>query len=64
MENGFIILTENELKELIIKSFNEGALSYENRKGQPDTCWLNIHEDAKDYASHVIKKENNNFTYT
>lgn len=56
-----ITLSKEELITLIETSFSNGALSYNKWSGQPDTCWMNVADDAKDESESVIKNyETNN----
>jgi len=58
--NSFIV-TEDELKMLLEKSFYSGALSYAQWDGQHDTCWSNVEIDKKENSEAVIndlKKSN------
>ena len=52
------ILSENDLINLIKKSFLEGALSHSKWVGQPDTCWSNVHEDMGECSECLIKELN------
>lgn len=56
-DNGFI-LSNNELKELLEKAFNNGALSHAKWDGQRDTCWSNVNEDMKEEVSSILSDLN------
>ena len=51
-------IKKKKLKKLLEKAFNEGALSYSNRDGQPDTCWSNVNDDMKEFSSSIMDKLN------
>ena len=54
----------DELKELIEKAFNIGALSHAKWCGQRDTCWTNVNEDMKEEVSIIISELKNLNTRT
>lgn len=51
-----ILISEENLKLLIENSFSKGALSCNVWKGQPDTLWLNVGDDKKEYVNARMKE--------
>ena len=47
-------ISKSELKNIIEESFRNGYRSYNEWKGQPDTCWLNVEQDLDDYVDELF----------
>ncbi len=44
----------DELKALLETAFDKGISSFEEWKGQPDSCWQNVEQDRDEYVISFI----------
>lgn len=54
--SGCYFISINELRIMLEKAFNKGALSHNQWMGQPDTCWSNVNDDMKEEVLDIINE--------
>ena len=57
-EDKNITFSTKRLTEIIERVFTNGALSYNQRLGQPDTCWSNVYDDMREEVLDIINELN------